>query len=1430
MFNKTNEIADLQRHRWGSILTMIMLLVAFISLTVADTSYEVKNPMVSPEFGYDDFIYSAQIGISGENTDVSGKFKVELKIYDGERLLRSESLPDRRLNQEEIMNRLSDSFTSQSINFERDFGIQAADNASFEFIVYKNNGVVASEKRRGPVVSKPNPIINYDRLVYFVQPLSVTVSAKDLRDLSPSCHLDISGPKGGKETSWTTSEVSCTPAGDAYTCQIAEDMSNYRAGGNFSFFVVYSNLKLDPIVLGPYNFTVSPYDPSIELFEVPSKLDYKNFSIRLYVKDLGRYIVGGTAVSTNANLTITHPGREAITSVKATPQIEGEYLVFEWGPSDIKFDRGDVELSKEGPFKAAAEFKSDRWSYAVISEKSFDVVEEIPILDTSYNRMVYVRSGTESKEKITATVGYSKGKGDLMLRLEGPGISMEESKSGQSLGAGKYLYEWEIVFDEGDANKNYTISFSYFHPDLEDGIFNFGEGTVQVLPVFINFVNITVDPALGFWNDSYNYTSLINTSLDIDVTLQTYSPCERDWISWNTKRAHPGSNVLVWTIQPFRYDCPEMTSESAKYRFKAVFEGAEYKSETRSGPAIRQGGPVLVLWDYLPEIYVPKGRQARQLIQAMVRSPSGPGEVELAIIGKGMNFSGIGRGILQGDNTYRYDWSVTFDDGSVGENYTLILTYRHPSIETDEVLGVGKMEVSSISLEFEDPSVSPQAGLWNESYNYSISINTSLELGVILQTYNPCSYEWESWSSQIAPPGNSRLSWSVAPFRCDCPEMKRNLAKYRFKADFGEFAETSDPNAGPSLYAKPEIVDLGFDEILYVTEEAEAYQVIRALVEYPMGNGNLSIRISPKNFKGSKEGLSLGGSRYLYEWSVPFDKDDLGNHTISFGYEHPTVNGGRYDFEGRRMTVLIEDVPKMDVPKLIDLDYLPIIFVDERNETYQVFMAEVSSLEGKGTLKFNLIGPDKEIEETIEGDDLGGGIYKYEWREPFIWANVHNNYKISLTYDLDGNLYNFGDRIMTVAPKGGDGAPQIWEPTLNLDYDRTLFVPKEGVAKEVISATILYPVGRGSLKLSIPGKLDGAVDGGRDLGDGKYLHEWSVPFDKTDIGKSYAISLVYDHPTLPGGRYRFADRYMNVEASPEIAKSTVEFKDPRVDPKNGSIFTLYTYCVDIDTNLTSCDVWLQILDPGATIWTPKGVAHYNGSTKTLCWPDREVDGDKDGLAKYRFVCGEYTSQDYEGPNIQSLRITSRVEPYNGSLYITKPLEGIENVYSYNYYVEIEPLPDQKSMSVDLEIYDPVARSWIFAGSQEYDPSQRWLNYTINFAKLNFREPFLGESKYRLVSARKILEEFNGPNVLVNFRGESAERMSDGTFAYRISVRSSIELLDVYVYYTNDGRTWHRSSQKPVRAYSTPGQWQEMEWKNMPRYQKLEFVAGLGGIS
>ncbi|NPV61725.1 MAG: hypothetical protein HPY61_03680 [Methanotrichaceae archaeon] len=316
---------------------------------------------------------------------------------------------------------------------------------------------------------------------------------------------------------------------------------------------------------------------------------------------------------------------------------------------------------------------------------------------------------------------------------------------------------------------------------------------------------------------------------------------------------------------------------------------------------------------------------------------------------------------------------------------------------------------------------------------------------------------------------------------------------------------------------------------------------------------------------------------------------------------------------------------------------------------------------------------------------------------------------------------------------------------------------------------------------------------------------------------SYFFTFYY-----PGGETPF--NRTEQFAGPDIV--LVNFRNATVSPNNGSIFLPFNYSVELETALPRCDVELQTSDPGSTLWVSRGIVSYNGSQRTLYWNNTNLDGSSDGMARYRFLAGASASDEYQGPRIGTVSISATVLPYNGSLYITEPISEISGVYSYNYKAQVHDFRSDRPLTIGLEILDPVTNFWIGAGSQNYEPGQSWLNFSVNFARLSFQGPFLGTTKYRFTSEGRIINESSGPNIVVNFRNESLERLSDGNYKYRVEVRSSRSPLPVYIFYTNDGKNWHRSVNR--QQYDGNGDWQELEWAKEPHYQKLEFIADIGG--
>jgi hypothetical protein len=295
-------------------------------------------------------------------------------------------------------------------------------------------------------------------------------------------------------------------------------------------------------------------------------------------------------------------------------------------------------------------------------------------------------------------------------------------------------------------------------------------------------------------------------------------------------------------------------------------------------------------------------------------------------------------------------------------------------------------------------------------------------------------------------------------------------------------------------------------------------------------------------------------------------------------------------------------------------------------------------------------------------------------------------------------------------------------------------------------------------------------------------------------------------------------------AGPDIV--LMEFENASVSPREGTVLAPFVYSVDVNAKPPK-DVELETLAPGnSSRWMSQGTVTYDGSAKRLQWPDVKVDGLADGDAKYRFKSGRSTSDIFPGPTINSFNINASVTPYNGSLYFTAPIRGqIDHVYTYTYSAEFKPTENLEPIVINLEVFDPVSGEWIYVARRTYDPSQRFLNFTVNFAELSlFAKPFLGESKFRFVSEEgiPISKEFPGPDILVNFRNEThIEGATSRT--YRVEVRSSLPNLPIALAYTQDNNLWKNNPS--TRNYtSNNSEWKTLEWANYPKYYGIEYVA------
>lgn len=1251
------------------LLSFGLLFLFFSPICAAQGGYEIRNAIVTPEYGYEDFTYSAEVWMSEEAAGELGmvavtQFSLKLNIYNNDNLVHTDSIDQRG------MSRTSFSFGPYS--FKNRFAIPETENASFEFFFYAGGQAVAKTKRiPGPIVKPPSSTgIQFDRAPYFFQGLSVSAGFKDQDSLDPkpTCHMVITGPLGTDESrTWNSEDISCRASGkSAYAASIKEDLSSYRDGGNFSFMLVYNNLKTEPLNLGPYNITLRPYQPSAESPKIDRSLDYTNFTVQATVRDASADMEESLP---QGRLIISRPSKEEKAFTLTDPEISGDKVVFRWTAENDPplFNRSDVDLSKTGPFSARLEYTNSRWDFSANSSDAiFNVVEEIPKLSSlSIPENVYVSSGETATQDMSAIVTFSKGPGDLEVGIKGANMDFQSREEGVVLGGNKYQYKWQVQFDDSHVNNNYTLSLSFLHDQLEGGRYDFDDQSIMVSPVSVRFLDAKIDAPAGAWNDSYSYSANIDSTVPVRVQLQVYDPCSSDWMGKQMREAAAGSAIkLNWTLQPFAYECPEMSGQAAKYRFIASFAGEQIaSSRAYSGPSFLGAKPSLI--SLTPEgdplIIYASEEGASTTISATVEYGAGQGQAVLRLMGPDgkARMEESSPGIALGGDRYRYDWSLPFDREDGGKSYNLSLVYVHNTLSGEYHLAERTVTVLPVAIDFGAGKVSPARGRWNQTFIYSVPVSSSVDATVKLEVYNPCSHAWSRRGSAKVSSGENLINISAQPFRRECSDAEGEEASYRFTAAFADKTFESEVYSGPMISGgQPRLMSVDFEPVLLVSNDAPQYQSVKAAVDFPQGQDEMQILITgPDGTTETEEmkGVYLGGTRYMYIWTGEFGAEDIGNYSFSLSNAHPVTAGGEIAFTAD-MQVVLEEYSQLKPRAIGDVSYLPVLFVTEEKGAAQEFSAEVFSPGGRGSMSLQLKGADKDKKADMTVSELGAGRYRYDYAEPFYAKNAGNSYMFSLDYQLGGQSYSlFNDHIMQVALEGTE-PEAIWEPKLILEYDPTLYVPEGGKADQLIRATINYSEAGGILKLGLTGPEQ---DFGQDLVDrmigiDSYLYQAAVPFEEKHIGNNYTISLAFNHSAL-GSDFRFADRYMRVLKKASFASEKEEVinfttKYPwvtivgNVTPSVGIIqawdeknkLYSFTYTTEI-RNLSSREMpWVELsVKAPDRPWKNVGEKlQYDPDQGNLSWTVKPFyDTESLGETKFKFLIDGMESEVFKGPDI-----------------------------------------------------------------------------------------------------------------------------------------------------------------------------------------------------
>jgi len=406
---------------------------------------------------------------------------------------------------------------------------------------------------------------------------------------------------------------------------------------------------------------------------------------------------------------------------------------------------------------------------------------------------------------MSVTVAFSKGPGDLNVMLSGPSMDFKSKVQGTALGGGKYQYKWQVQFDDSHVNNNYSLSLSFLHDQLEGSRYDFADWPIKVSPVSVRFLDASVDAPAGQWNDSYTYSARMDSTVPVKVQLQVYDPCSSDWINKQTKDAAVGTaTALNWTLRPFAYECQEMAGKVAKYRFKASFAGEEIaSSRAYDGPRFLGAKPTLI--SFIPDgdplvVYVSEDG-ASISVSATVDYGAGQGQAVLRLTGPdgSLKLEEESSGIAMGVDSYRYDWSLPFNEDDAEKSFNLSLVYKHDTLSGEYPLIEKAVTVLPVSIEFGSALVFPDSGKWNDTFNYSVPVSSSVDAEVKLEVFNPCSHAWVLRKSERLSSGQSVLNMTAQPLRSSCPDSEAENSSFRFTAGFAGRSIESDVYYGPFI-------------------------------------------------------------------------------------------------------------------------------------------------------------------------------------------------------------------------------------------------------------------------------------------------------------------------------------------------------------------------------------------------------------------------------------------------------------------------------------------------------------------------------------------------------------------------------------------------------------------------------------------------------
>ena len=339
---------------------------------------------------------------------------------------------------------------------------------------------------------------------------------------------------------------------------------------------------------------------------------------------------------------------------------------------------------------------------------------------------------------------------------------------------------------------------------------------------------------------------------------------------------------------------------------------------------------------------------------------------------------------------------------------------------------------------------------------------------------------------------------------------------------------------------------------------------------------------------------------------------------------------------------------------------------------------------------------------------------------------------------------------------------------VSLDSDPVVYVSEGSESSSSIQAVVEYGAGQGQaiLRLGGPEKSIDETSQGIALGGNQYRYDWSLPFEETDINKSFNYTISYKHSSL-------AAEYPLAEKSIVVKAISINFGNATVAPVKGKWNDTYAYSVPVSSSV-DMKVALEVYNPCSFIWVQRASGKVQAGEMTLnlnATPFKSRCADSEGVqARFRYTASfadkTYESEVYPGPTISggkpkpaSIPSVSQ-GPGNGGLFNDSSVTVIGNVtpavgviqawdekdplHALTYTLKLQNWSSQQVPWIELSVRAYGSNWEIVGGKQRLNPATGSVSWTLK----PFREtPFLGQAEYRFLIDGAETDTFEGPNII-----------------------------------------------------------------------------------